>query len=392
MKRAAVLGAGNGGKATAADLTLQGVSVRLFELPEFAEANLSALRPPHEPVLRCVGEQLSGTARLELVTDDLATALGLAGLDGGASVPPVDTIFLCTVVQAQETMARLLAPLLASWPTNRSPLPSVVLNPGSTGGSLIVAKIWRELAVPTVPLLCEFGTLTYGCRAKGAEVNVAVKVQRVSYGVFPAERAGEIGPELERFFPGLFRCPTVLAAGLCNANPVIHPSITLLNLGYMENQGDRMRFYADGASPMVSNMIEALDNERLAIMRALGYGEVAEPDHTNSVRQGYAESDSSYYETYGRGKGFGTFKSPSTDCDLAKHRYLQEDIGCGLVFHVSLARVLGVPVPVSEAIIRIGTVVSGDDFIAKQAKTVATLGLDGLDAAGISSFLQTGHA
>ena len=41
---------------------------------------------------------------------------------------------------------------------------------------------------------------------------------------------------IERLFPCLFRCPTVLAAGLCNANPVIHPSITLLNLGYMENQ------------------------------------------------------------------------------------------------------------------------------------------------------------
>jgi phytoene dehydrogenase-like protein len=36
IERIAVIGAGNGGKATAVDLALQGKSVRLCEFPEFS--------------------------------------------------------------------------------------------------------------------------------------------------------------------------------------------------------------------------------------------------------------------------------------------------------------------------------------------------------------------
>jgi hypothetical protein len=61
--------------------------------------------------------------------------------------------------------------------------------------------------------------------------------------------------------PCLYETPSVLAAGLVNANPIIHPSITLLNLGRMEQQQqqpeDAMFFYGDGASPMVCRMIQA---------------------------------------------------------------------------------------------------------------------------------------
>ena len=76
----------------------------------------------------------------------------------------------------------------------------------------------------SLPVLVEFGTLTYGCRAKEDQVAVTLKVRRVSYGVFPASQIGHVGDGLQALYPGLFLCPTVLAAGLCNANPVIHPA------------------------------------------------------------------------------------------------------------------------------------------------------------------------
>lgn len=49
------------------------------------------------------------------------------------------------------------------------------------------------------------------------------------------------------------------------------------------SQGSAMLFYRDGVSPMVANLIQALDEERMALMGALGYEGV--PDTENSVMQ-----------------------------------------------------------------------------------------------------------
>ena len=140
----AVIGAGNGGKAAAADLALQGVQVRLFEFPEY-RSNIDELAQTRR--LTCTGA-LEGEAELALVTTDLAAAV-----DGA------DVLMVCTQALAHDRIARELAPLVR-------PEQLVVLNPGSTGGSLIVARVFRELGVQQLPVLSEFSTLTYGCRAQ----------------------------------------------------------------------------------------------------------------------------------------------------------------------------------------------------------------------------------
>jgi opine dehydrogenase len=365
-----VVGAGNGGKATAADLALQGKKVRLFEFPEFG-GYLDAVR--ETKTLVCQGD-VRGEARIEMVTTNLADAM-----------QGVDAVFICTVNLVHERAARELAPHI-------EPRHVIVLNPGSTGGALLMAKIWREMGVKELPLLVELGTLTYGCRAKGTEVNVSLKVHDVSYGFFPAARndgpvsTQAVADELERLFPGLVRADNALAAGLANANPVIHPAITCLNIGRMEKQGSAMLFYGDGVSPMVARMIEAVDKERMALLQALGYPAVSDAEH--SVKQGYADSAASYYECYGKGKGFGTFASP--DGNMAEHRYFHEDIGQGLVFFMSLGQQLGVPTPASEVLVRLGSILLDIDFIAEKRKTVDSLGLEGLNAEQINAFLNTG--
>lgn len=79
---------------------------------------------------------------------------------------------------------------------------------------------------------------------------------------------------LQLYPEALVECPTVLAAALCNGNPVIHPAITLLNLGRIEKQHEDMFFYKDGVSPMVAQLIEGVDKERMQLLCALGYAKV----------------------------------------------------------------------------------------------------------------------
>ena len=215
-----IIGAGNGGKAAAADLTLQGKRVRLFEFPEY-RSNIEELLKTR--TLRATGA-VEGQAKLHMVTTNLSEAMEGA-----------DTIMVCTQALTHDRIARELAPLI-------KPEHLVILNPGSTGGSLHFAKVFREFGTKTLPTLVETATLTYGCRAKGPAVEIAVKVKRVVYGTLPASAIHVIAGELELLYPGLVRAASVLEAGLNNANPVIHPPITILNAARIENEGDSTFF------------------------------------------------------------------------------------------------------------------------------------------------------
>ena len=357
----AVIGAGNGGKALAADMALQGKRVRLFEFPEF-RANVEPLMATRR--LHATG-QVEGEAELEGVTCDL-----------GEAVRGADVVMAAVQALAHERLARELAPLVDERQV-------VVLNPGSTGGALVLARVFDEAGVAR-PLLVETGTLTYGCRGAGDAVHVYLKVRRVLYGVFPADRSDEVGPELHALFPGLVRGAHVLEAGLNNANPVIHPAVALLNAGRIENQGSEMFFYKDGVSPTVARVIERLDAERMALLRALGCPAMTDPE--NSVRQGYADS-ADYFECYAHGSTFVDFRAPST----LDHRYFHEDIGLGLARFAALGRLLGVPTPAVDAFLRMGSIVQDRDYVARVDGALAQLGLEGMDVDQVKAYLRSGR-
>jgi opine dehydrogenase len=357
----AIVGAGNGGQASAVDLTLQGRRVRLFEFSEFA-GTLDDLRASRR--LRIHGA-VSGEAVLEMVTTDLREA-----------VQGADAVMVCTQALAHERAARELAAVV-------TPEQTIILNPGSTGGALKFARVFREAGHERLPVLAELSTLTYGCRANDGVVDCPVKPGRVLCGTLPAAAIDDVAPELQALFPGVVRAATVLEAGLNNANPIIHPPLSLLNGARFENEGAAMFLYQDGVSPTVARLIEKLDRERMALLQALGYP--AQPDPVTCVEQGYA-ADSDYFECYARGPGFAPFRSP----DTLDNRYFHEDMGIGLVLYNKLGQVLGVPTPVAEAFVRIGSVISDIDYFEQNGDILTTLGIDGLSAAQLRSYLESG--
>ena len=72
MKKIAVLSAGNGGQALAADLALRGHDVALYDLPRFAPV-IEAIRRRGNTIE--LQNKITGTATIRLVTTDIAEAL-----------------------------------------------------------------------------------------------------------------------------------------------------------------------------------------------------------------------------------------------------------------------------------------------------------------------------
>ena len=102
-------------------------------------------------------------------------------------------------------------------------------------------------------------------------------------------------------WPAVEKAESVFQTTLQNGNPVIHPAVTLLNAGLLERTGGDFLFYEEGVTESVGRLIEAVDEERLAIAAALGVTILSEP--ALGVRQGYMREEN-YSTGYSTAPGF----------------------------------------------------------------------------------------
>ena len=357
--RAAVLGGGAGARAAAADLALNGYRVRLWELPRFA-ANIAALMD--EPRLTITGVE-EAEVRLDSVGVDLAQACE------GAEV-----IMVVTQALGHAEIASLLAEVVADEQV-------VVINPGSTGGALEFAHILREKGGP-IPTLAETSTLTYAARVSGDRgVFIKRRVKLVKTAALPATETERVVRLLKPVFPGLVPAANVLETMLSNGNPVIHPAIMLANAGLVERMAGDWEFYAEGVTPAVADLIRAVDEDRLALGRAVGVDLLPEPEMC--LHQGYSES-ADYLECYRDSPGFQGLGGPAS----LEHRYLTEDVACGLVTMLELAEVFGVALPTIAAVVQVTSVLLGRDLRAQPRRGLASLGLAGMTPQQILAYCE----
>ncbi len=137
--------------------------------------------------------------------------------------------------------------------------------------------------------------------------------------------------------------------------------------------GGDFLFYEEGVSDSVGRLIETLDKERIAIGKALGISIL--PDPETGMRQGYM-LEANYGSGYHKAPGFlGIGAQPQLD-----HRYLNEDVGYGLVFMSELGQQIGVATPGIDAVINIASIVMARDYRAEALRTPESLGIADLSA------------
>jgi opine dehydrogenase len=98
------------------------------------------------------------------------------------------------------------------------------------------------------------------------------------------------------------------------------------------------------------------------------------------MRQGYMLGND-YGAAYREAPGFlGISAQPQLD-----HRYLNEDVGYGLVFMSQLARQIGVETPTMDAVIRVTLVLMDRDYAGEARRTPESLGIGDLSAEELGS-------
>ncbi len=360
-ERLAILGAGNGGMGMAADMTLAGFAVRLFEFPEYAESFRAVME---SGAIRLTGVSRQGTAVLELATTDIQ-----------AAVDDVPLILVCVPSFGVERMARTVAPYLRDGQM-------LVFVPGAFAAWVARRALTAEGVTADVTL-GEVSTLPYGCRKTAPdEVAVFINAIRLPAAAFPGNRTPELVERLRRLYPVVEPARDILDTALKNINPCIHPGPSILNTGRIEHADDFF-LYAEGMTPSTRRVMVAIDQERTAVREALGLGA---PHYGLDPAPGVYEVFEHYFGVGGIHSAGVKMRGPLNMQD----RYVSEDIPFGLVFYATMGDMVGIDTPVCDSLVNLASVINQTDYWAA-GMTRANLGIEELPPDRLRELLMTGR-
>ena len=362
IRTVAILGAGAGGCAVAADLTRRGCEVRMFSRSGSSIAPIAA-----RGGVEFEGALGEGLAPVSLASDDI-----------GAVMNEAELVMVVVPTHAHEAMGALLAPHLSAEQI-------LFLTPGHT--LTLVPNVLRRHGIER-PRHCESGTLPYICRSSApGRVRITKASEHIVFGVFPARETESIVARIRPLFPAIKPAANILETVFPYTNAIHHPPAALCNVGRIETtHGDYYHYY-DGISPSVGRLIDALDRERLRIAAALGAR--AEPFVDYFHRAGYtteaARATGLAYEAFHQSEPDRWIRAPAS----LDHRFFNEDIPYGLVLLTELGRAAGVPTPTADHIVHLSAVATGRDYRAL-GLTLERLGLAGISRQALLKLLDFG--
>jgi len=354
----AVLGAGAGGTALAFDYAAHGHEVRLFDFAQFPD-NIAAV-----------------ASRGGISADGNISGFGAiahAGHDIDEALQDAELIYAVGPAYSTEPFGAAVAGKLR-------PGQTVIVSPGSCGGALAFKQAAGLPVDDDSVRVAETSTLHYAVRlTEPGKVHVFLKLKAGNLlAALPGHHTDAILQLVADVYPGMEPAKSVMQTSLQNANPIIHPAVTLANAARIDTVGADFLFYEEGVSDATGRLIEALDKERIAVGDKLGI--VILPDPKMGMRQGYMLADD-YGSAYRQAPGFqGIGAQPQLD-----HRYLNEDVGYGLVFMSHLGRQIGVATPVMDAVIHIASVIMARDYRAEALRTPKSLGIADRSAGELGS-------
>jgi opine dehydrogenase len=356
-----ILGGGNTAFATAANLTLKGFEVTLYEIPSF-EHMFESIQDNN--IIHLLGVEETGAAKIHRITTDIEVALNASNL-----------ILLIVPAYAHKPFALACAPYLTTHHT-------VVLMPG-TLGTLEWATLLRKQG-GAMPTLAEVDTAPYVCRKTApATATIWGTVTGLGLGVLPTSQTERVKNQLDPLFPGIQTYPTVMASGLAAMNPVVHPAGVLMNAGRVEYSHGEFYFYEEGVSPTVAHVIMAVDAERRAIAQALGYSLSAANEAFHNAGFG---PKGDLWATINGSRMLTQLKAPGS----LESRWLTEDIPYGLSAWHDIGKQYGIDAPLMQSLVNIGSVVMGIDGWAT-GRSLPELGIEGLSKEHLQTYLISGN-
>ena len=345
----AILGSGNGGRAFCGQIAEKGYPVVMYEPLEETEDYLK-LRAEGEMFLK--GDITAG-GKLSGVTMDIKEAV----LDA-------DVILIVVPSFAHKPIFEKLIPELKDGR-------HVVIVPGNYGG-LLLKKMMFDKIVKANITISETSSLPYACRISSYNtVMIYKKKFQMKIATSPKQNNREIVNIMNDIFEDYISFVSgenLLEMDLDNVNQTLHPLPVLLNYGGIEKNPKTFRHYMDGVTPLISEKMMQMDDERMAVGKQFLLKLMSTLDQ---LKMYYGSNDAKTYYEY-----VNSPESPYKDIvgHNVRSRYVTEDVPGLEVPAVQLAKRVSVETPVTELCIRLASELHGVDYISK-GYTLEKLGI-----------------
>ncbi|MFY9482070.1 MAG: NAD/NADP octopine/nopaline dehydrogenase family protein, partial [Tissierellaceae bacterium] len=137
----------------------------------------------------------------------------------------------------------------------------IILNPGRTFGALEFKNVYEDNNHRDKQTIAETQTIIYTCRKTG-EDSVAILSFKsdVLLSGLDSSKNEEIIASLPKCINQYFKpARSIVETSIGNVGMILHPAPLLLNTGWTENPGNIYKYYYDGITPTIGNFIEKID-------------------------------------------------------------------------------------------------------------------------------------
>lgn len=340
IQKITVIGAGSTGHAVAGVMSMRGFQVTLHDDERFSE-ELNAVKELGFIQLR---GKIRGVGVPAKVTTDPQEAIRGA-----------EAIFVHVPADRHEEIARRIAPYLEDGQ-------HILIIPGNLG-SFIFRKVFRQMGVTADVTLTEKEGNFCPCRLSApAEVTVGLPLNlKGKVASLPASDTEKVLKALEGVVE--YSANQNVFEGVVNAGNVInHVASTVLSAAEIDHKGKQFSLFKYAFTPSVVHCIEKVRQERKAVIEAMGMTEHGNPMGMIDKVQ--------HLDKHPEVHVFYEYMDGPTALD---HRYLHEDCGCGGAFVISMAKRLGLEMPVLSAFLGVAGAINDRDYI-HGGRTLENLG------------------
>lgn len=341
----------------AADFTLKGHTVNLYEMPAYKEKMQKVF---DTRTIEMTGE-IKGPVKLNMVTDDIEKA-----------IEGVHYICIITPAFAHGGYAELLKGKIKKDQI-------IVVFPGAFA-ALQLRTVFGE---KDCPVIADVNNLPFDTRLIGPGKVAFYGRNDVNIAFLPASAGPALIDEMrEDLFPFVKVYNDVLECGLSIVNPAWHTGPCLLSVTSIEHPLFDFYVYEHGWTPSACKLNMVLDKERKTVGKELGY-HLRPMEDFSGMPEGFT-----WKQLYAAGHGsisLTPIEGPNSIFD----RYLTEDCPFGLVPWTEIGKILGIPMPMTNSCIDIYNVIHETDW-RKKGLTAEMLGIDGMTKDELVTYVRTG--
>ncbi|MCL2164553.1 MAG: NAD/NADP octopine/nopaline dehydrogenase family protein [Oscillospiraceae bacterium] len=332
QNKIAVISSGNGGQTMAAYFANMGYTVSLY-----VREKERVVMFPHDKVFQLRG-LVEGNPVVSLISHNMSRVIKDAHL-----------IMVTTPAQYHPVVAREMAKCLEKGQI-------IVLNPGRSFGTYVFKKTLAENGCKSDVIIAETETFVFACRcARVAEPYIHGFKKRLDVAAHRPEDTPKVVEALSRVFPDVVEpAQNTLFTSFSNIGMIFHPLPILLNITKVERK-EKFYFYTEGISPLVANIIERLDRERVNLASAYG---IRVTSAFEWVLDHYGSEGDTLYERIQNNPAYANITAP-IDIDT---RYVYEDIATGCVPMYFAGQAIGMDTPVINSAILWASTIYATDF------------------------------